>query len=454
MSTHDFDAIVIGGGPAGSTAGAYLGRAGLRVLIVEKERFPRFHIGESIMPVANGILQETGVWEKVERAGFVRKHGAEFHVASKSVLPRHVEFARGLIPGVDYTYQVERATFDQILLEHAAECGCVVRQETKASEVKEIRDAGYEVCLHAHDGDPAAPERVRAAFLVDASGRDALFPKPIPTAAKNPHLAKRVAIYSHFSGVPLSPGKAGGNIVIIRQAEGWAWLIPLSGERVSVGVVIATEAMRAAKLKPEALFWKLVGETPKLAQALAGAKSAGPFHVKADYNYRARKFAAPRMLLVGDAACFLDPMFSTGVFLALLSAKLAAREIIGAHRRGGALGWLARGRYSRQLRANVATLERLVLAFYDNRSFAVFMERSAPWRMIPAINSLVAGHSDPPWSVRWRYWLFLLVCQLQKFWAVVPPVDFTVKTGVRVRADTPPEPVQGVRETLQGACAE
>ncbi len=427
MHTHDYDAIIIGGGPAGSTAGAYLAREGLRVLIVEKERFPRFHIGESVMPVSNAILRETGVWEKVERAGFVRKHGAEFHVSNKSVLPKHVEFAKGLIPGLDYTFQAERAPFDQILLEHAAELGCEVRQETKVTAVKALGKAGYEVTL-LPGTEGGTPQRATGAFLVDASGRDTLFTKPIKTAAVNPALAKRVAIYAHFGHVPRPPGKAGGNIVIIRNADGWAWFIPLSGERASVGVIVRTETMRAAKLKPEALFWKIVGESAKLSTLLADAVPEGKYHVTADYNYRARAFAAPRMLLVGDAACFLDPMFSTGVFLALLSAKFAAAEITAASKAGRALGFWAQRRYTRRLGANVGTLERMVLAFYDNRSFSVFMERNAPLRIAPAINALVAGHSDPPWKVRWRYWMFLLVCRVQRLHAIVPNVDFSTRS--------------------------
>ncbi len=424
-----YDAIIIGGGPAGSTAGAYLAREGMRVLIVEKERFPRFHIGESVMPVANAILRETGVWDKVEQAGFVPKHGAEFHVSNKSVLPKHVEFSKGLVPGLDYTYQVERARFDEILLDHAAELGCEVRQETRATEVRAVGREGYAVTLAGADAD-RLPESVHGSFLIDASGRDALFAKPIKTAPANSSLAKRVAIYSHFDNVPRPPGKAGGNIIIIRHADGWSWFIPLSGDRVSVGVVVTTESMRAAKLKPEALFWKIVHESPKLAALLANATAGGKFHVTADYNYRARTFAAPRLLLVGDAACFLDPMFSTGLFLALLSAKFAAREVVAAHQAGRGLSLIARWRYTRRLRSNVRTLERLVLAFYDNRSFSVFMERNAPLQMAPAINALVAGHSDPPWAVRWRYWLFLLVCRLQRIRAVVPNVDFTAQKTV------------------------
>ena len=423
MTGHDFDAVIVGGGPAGSTAGAYLARAGLRTLIVEKERFPRFHIGESVMPVSNTILRETGVWDKVARAGFVPKYGAEFHVANKSVLPKHVEFARGLVPGLDFTFQVERSRFDEILLDHAAELGGTVRQETTVTNVRPFGPDGYEVTLRPAAGGPE--ETVRAAYLIDASGRDRLFAKPIRTAPANPDLAKRVAVYAHFGNVKRAAGKAGGNIVIIRNADGWAWFIPLSGDRVSVGVVVTTAAMRAARLKPETFFWKVVAESPKLTQALAEAETLSPFHATADYNYRARTFAAPRLLLVGDAACFLDPMFSTGVFIALLSARLAAREIVRAHKEGNAaLGWVARRRYTRRLGSNLRTLERIVLAFYDNASFSVFMERNAPLRMAPAINALVAGHSDPPWCVRWRYWLFLLVCWVQRFHPLVPNVNF------------------------------
>ena len=430
-SNPDFDAVIVGGGPAGSTAGAYLARAGLRVLIVEKERFPRFHIGESIMPVANAVLQEIGAWDKVERAGFVRKYGAEFHVGNRSVLPRRVEFAQGMVPGQEYTYQVERSRFDQLLLEHAAELGCTVRQETSVMAVRPTGADGYEVTL-----GPTG-ETVRCAYLVDASGRDRLFQKPIPTAPSNPALDKRIALYGHFRGVQRAEGRAGGNIVITRHGDGWGWIIPIDEDRTSVGVVVPAERMRASRQKPEAVFRQVVADSEKMGRAMEGAEALGPCHATADYNYRARRFAAKRMLLVGDAACFLDPMFSTGVFLALFSAKLASAEIIRAHRDGGrALSLVQRWRYTRRLGRNLANLERLVLAFYDNASFAVFMERQAPLRMFPAINSLVAGYSDPPWAVRWRYWLFLAVCRLQQWRPIVPPVDFSVN---KPRAQKPAE---------------
>ncbi len=153
------------------------------------------------------------------------------------------------------------------------------------------------------------------------------------------------------------------------------------------------------------------------------------FHVTGDYSYRARTFADRRLLLVGDAAGFLDPMFSTGVYVALFSARLAAREVLAAHGAGGGgdggkglSAWQQR-RYTRRLGANLALFEQLVLAFYDNSSFSVFMERTPPMGLARAINSIVAGNSEPPWRVRWRYWLFLLVCRLQKRWELVRRID-------------------------------
>jgi flavin-dependent dehydrogenase len=429
MPPPDFDALIIGGGPAGSTAGAYLALAGLRVLIVEKAKFPRFHIGESVMPKSNDILRETGVWEKVEAAGFQRKHGAEFHVGNRSVLPKHVEFAKGLVPGLDYTYQVDRARFDQLLLDHARELGCEVREETKVTALRALGRDGYEaVC------EPG--QTVRAGFVLDASGRDTHFAKPIQRAAADPALSKRVAIYAHFEGVRRSAGRAEGNIVIIRNDTGWIWMIPLDGGRCSIGVVTTAARMRSDRLSPEALFRKIVAECPKVEQAMENSTVISPFHTTADYNYRAKRFCKSRLLLIGDAACFLDPMFSTGVFLALLSAKLAAAEVVQAHERRAGLSWLQQRRYARRLGSNLRTLEKLVKTFYDDAGFAVFMERNAPLHMAPAINSMVAGHADPPWPVRWRYWLFLLVCRIQRFRPLVAPVDF--------RPKQPPRPVSPI----------
>lgn len=424
MADAEYDVLIVGGGPAGSTAGAYLAQAGLRVLIAEKDRFPRFHIGESLLPAGNAVLRETGAWAAIEQAGFQRKYGADFHVSNESAPTKRVVFSDGFVPGMDYTYQVERARFDEILLDHAATSGCEVRQETRVTEARET-PAGHEATL-THAGGSQA---VRCSWIVDASGRDNHFRKPLKLERNRPILAKKVSVYAHFEGVSRAEGREAGNIVIVRHGDGWFWLIPLDERRTSVGLVTGVERLRAAGGDAAALFGQIVGESPKLGALIAGAKAVTAFRATSDYSYRARRFAGRRLLLVGDAAGFLDPMFSTGVFIALLSAKLAAGEIVAAQRRGRALSAWRQWRYTRRLSANFAMFEKLVLAFYDNASFSVFMDRKPPLNLARAINAIVAGNSQPPWKVLWRYWTFLLVCRLQKRWPLVPRVSFASPEG-------------------------
>lgn len=419
MADLEYDVLIVGGGPAGSTAGSYLAQAGLRVLIVEKERFPRFHIGESLLPAGNAILREIGVWPAVEQAGFKRKFGAEFHVGDESAPPKRVVFADGFAPGMDYTYQVERSRFDDLLLNHAGRSGCEIRQETRVTDAGEIAD-GHEVTLE----DAGGSRSVRCGWIIDASGRDNHFRKPLKLERTEPILARKVAVYAHFKGVQRAEGPESGNIVIVRHGDGWFWLIPLDDERTSVGHVTGAERLRAAGGKAEALFEQIVGESSKLTSLLSGAEPLSKFYVTGDYSYRARRFASERLLLVGDAAGFLDPMFSTGVFIALLSAKLAAGELLQAHARQRSLSRWAQGRYTRRLRAHFGVFEKLVMAFYDNASFSVFMDRNPPVQLARAINAIVAGNSQPAWKIRWRYWTFLLVCRLQKRWPLVPRVTF------------------------------
>ena len=424
MADQDYDVLIVGGGPAGSTAGAYLARAGLRVLIAEKDRFPRFHIGESLLPAGNAILQETGVWPAVEQAGFKQKFGADFHVSNESVPTKRVRFSEGLQVGMDYTYQVERARFDELLLDHAASTGCKVRQETRVISSRET-PGGHEAMLQGAGG----AESVRCAWILDASGRDNHFHKPLKLERSEPILAKKIAVYAHFEGVSRAEGRDSGNIVIVRHGDGWFWLIPLDEQRTSVGLVTGVERLRAGGSRPEELFAQVVAESSKLSALVEGATPVSKFYVTSDYSYRARRFADKRLMLIGDAAGFLDPMFSTGVFIALLSAKLASEELLAAHRRGRGLSKWRQRRYTRRLLAHFGIFESLVSAFYDNASFSVFMDRIPPMQLARAINAIVAGNSQPIWAVRWRYWVFLLVCRLQRRWPLVRPVSFAASSA-------------------------
>lgn len=434
MPAPDFDCIIAGGGPAGSTAGAFLARAGLRTLIVEKERFPRFHIGESLLPAGNAVLREIGAWEKVEAAGFMRKLGAEFHVGDQPRNFKRIRFRDGMIPGADHTYQVERARFDELLFRHAAELGCETRERTKLSAARELPGgAGWEVTLQAAGGGGPETTTLRAPWLIDATGRDHVWNHALKTDRVDPggDLPKRAAVYAHFRNVRREPGDLAGNIIIVRHADGWFWLIPLDEERTSVGLVSAVGALRGSPgRKPADIFQETVAASPKLSALMAGAEPTTGFHVTSDYTYRARRFAAERLLLVGDAAGFFDPIFSSGVFLALHGAKLATAEILAAHRHGRTrlTAW-QQARYTRRLGRAAGVFQRLILAFYDNASYAVFVDRHPPMRLGAAVNSIVAGHTRLPWRVRWRYAVFLLVCRLQRRWRIVPPIHLEARTN-------------------------
>jgi len=409
----EFDLLVIGGGPAGSCAAAAARQQGLRTLVAEKCAFPRFHIGESLLPAGNRILRETGAWPKVEAAGFIPKYGAEFHRADGSGVKK-VRFSESLIPGLDSTFQVERARFDAVLLDHARDLGAEVRMETAVSALERL-EGGYRATL----AGPAGESTVTVPWVIDATGREtglmseqkrALDPSPFP---------KRMAIFSHFQGVVRAPGREGGNILIVRLADGWFWIIPIDRERTSVGLVTTVQAFRAAGESPESHFHRAIAASPKLQELLGRAVPTMGFHVTSDYSYFRRDLAQDRLVLAGDAGGFFDPIFSSGVYMATSSGKLAGDFVARAHRAGRALTRGEQRRYTRTVKRHAAVFQKLISAFYDPDAFDVFMCEQVPWDLNPGLTSIVAGYANLNWALWWRYKVFLSVCRLQRYWKVV-----------------------------------
>ena len=416
---YDYDILVIGAGPAGSCAAWRTQHAGLRTLVVEKEAFPRFRIGESLLPHGNALLRETGVWPKLERAGFIAKYGASFHL-SNGAADKEVVFSQALVPGLEKTYQVDRAKFDAILLGHAREAGAEVRTQTTVRAVT-AEGEGHRVSMETALGTT----EVTARWIIDASGRDPFFPSEIKRALDPSRAPKRVAIYNHFHGVARASGLAAGHTIIVRLPDGWFWIIPIDAERTSVGLVTTVAAMRQAHLEPAAFFQQAVESSSKLRELMAGAKPVLDFHVTSDYSYFRKNLATGNMVLVGDAGGFFDPIFSSGVYMAAYSAKLAAAMIVRAHRKQRALTVAEGRRYSRHIKTHAGVFQKLITAFYDNDSFAVFMCPKPPLNLGPAITAIVAGHARLIWPIRWRFYVFLLVCRLQHRFPLVPRIDFT-----------------------------
>ena len=418
MKPFDCDVLVIGAGPAGSTAATVARQHGLSVIVAERAQFPRFRIGESLLPHGNRLLHEIGVWEKVENAGFIRKYGAFFYLAN-GCAEKEVIFSRGVVPGLTYTLQVERAKFDRLLLDHARERGAEVRHGVTVKSIAQIP--------HGHRAEiesAAGSAEIAARWVVDATGRDSFCLNPLKKALDPSPFPKRIAIYSHFRGVPRAAGTAAGHTVIVRLADGWFWLIPIDEERTSVGLVTTVEAMRRSRAEPAELFRSAVEESPKLRELMAGAEPTMEFHVTSDYSYFRRDLAGERMLLAGDAGGFFDPIFSSGVYMAVYSAKLAVDLIARAHAENRVLSAREQRSYTKTVKAHAGVFQKLIAAFYDNDSFAVFMCPHAPLHLDRGVNSIVAGHAKLTWPIWWRFHLFLLTCRLQKRFSVVPRIDF------------------------------
>jgi flavin-dependent dehydrogenase len=409
-----YDTIIIGGGPGGSTAGALLARGGQRVLVLEREVFPRFHIGESLLPFGNDVLKESGAWPKIEAAGFQRKYGAEFFLGNGSRWQRFW-FANGFVPGYGQTFQVERAKFDHVLLDHAAACGCEVRQGCAAKQVA-LESDGWRVTL--------AEGEARGRWLIDASGRDSFVGRALDLAKKPLTIPKRIAVYAHFTGVYRNPGDAEGHITIVRLKDGWFWLIPLAS-KTSVGLVRTLDDFKRFGGSIDQWFAQTVAETSELSRRMKDAKQISEFYRTSDYTYRYVQLAGDHSMLVGDAGGFIDPIFSSGVHIATKSGQMAAGLILQAdtHRRG--LTRTERRRYTRDVHRFMDVYRDMILMYYDNRSFEVFMCPKNRFHLVDAVNSIVAGNMRHSFGMWWRVRLFRLILAIHRRVPIVPRLDYS-----------------------------
>src|SRR5580658_6536546 len=396
--SNHYDALIIGGGPAGSAAAAILAEHGHRVLILEREKFPRYHIGESLLPFTFQPLQKLGLIDRMRKSAFVKKYSVQFVSPSGRASQPFYFFNRYDRDTVAQTWQVLRSEFDQMLLDNARDKGALVKEETTVLEL--LKDGPRVAGVRAQTRGGAVAE-YRAPITLDCSGKEAFTAVRNNWRMKDPHLNK-IAVWTYYKGAKRDEGiEEGATTVAYVPEKGWFWYIPQHNDMISVGVVAEGKYLTRDGVKaPEAIFKRAVGENQWIQQHLAGGQQTGPYRLTSEYTHHARHCGTEGLLLVGDAFAFLDPVFSSGVMLALKSGTMAGEETHQAivERDFSTERFTTYGRYIRQ---GVENMRRLVYAFYNPK----FSFRTLTTKYPDAAGSVtdcLSGDVNKDFSVLWR----------------------------------------------------
>jgi len=411
------DVAVIGGGPGGSTAAAMLARRGYRVVALEKARHPRFHIGESLLPMNLLVFERLGVLDKVRAIG-VHKRGADFESDTPAGYSTFA-FDRALGSSPPHAYQVYRQDFDKMLFEHARECGADAREGVEVLAVDQSGPRDSTLTVRADDGSAYT---VRAKYVVDASGRDGFIASKKKLRRRNRE-HQSAAIFGHFSGAQHRPGQDAGNISIYRFEHGWMWMIPLPGGVMSVGAVCRPAYLKTRRGQNVDFLMATLNSNAQLAQRLAGATLIdNEVRVTGNYTYDAAAMAGPGWILVGDAYAFLDPVFSSGVYLAMNGAEQAV-EVVDRALREPASEAAAQRRMQRRVRVGMRRFAFFIYRFNGPVMANLFRNPRNALKLEQGVISMLAGDvydSRPVWL---RLQMFKLVygvgvmLDLRRWWA-------------------------------------
>lgn len=371
MNTHpSYDVAVIGGGPGGTALATFLARQGRRCLVVEQSQFPRYHIGESLVPHTYGILDRLGLLPKLKASPYPEKHSVRF-VAPDGLSSTPFYFSETIPGDGSRTWQVERSSFDRLLIEHARENGVEVREGTAVQQVLFDGDRATGLAIQNGKG----PETVHAKVIVDASGRATFIGRQLHLKGDVPGLNK-ASLWGYYRGGQRLPGiDAGETTMFLIPGGGWFWYIPLPDDVVSVGIVADPDYLFTGDGSPEQSFEREVRKCAPLMERLATATREGPVRGLQRLAYLNRQTCGDGWVMIGDARAFLDPIYSSGLFLALGSAELAAGAVESALAANDTSA--ARlGTFEPALWDGVETVRRLIHGFYDPEfSFGEFTRR-------------------------------------------------------------------------------
>jgi len=435
MSGEMYDVAIIGGGPAGSVAAALLARAGRRVIVLERDKFPRFHIGESLLPFSMRAFTRLGLHEKFVRAGFMEKFGGEMYGACGGDGVKFY-FEDGFRSQTDRSYQVTRADFDKLLLDHAAESGAEVSEETG---VDKVDFSDEEVTLAISRKENGALSEIRARYVIDASGRNSILGAKFKLKKNYEHLQK-VSVFAHYDGMTRAEGRDGTLTRMVRAIDRWFWVIPLTATRTSVGVVLDGAVYKKSGLSAEDFLQQSIEEQPLLLEAMRDAQRVTPVRTAADFSYRSTRLTGARWMLAGDAAGFIDPVFSSGVFLAVLAGERAADALHVVLDQAGKRKKLF-ARYERTINQAMDVYLRFVDAWYSKEFIEVFLHPQDLFQIPPAVNAVLGGNVGDSFAIKWRMWIFYMLVRLQRYIPLCPRRTLRPQTE---RAAVPAEALEVV----------
>jgi len=364
------DVIVIGGGPAGSTTSTLIAQRGLKVSLFERERFPRFHIGESLIPETYWVLERLKMLDKMKQSAFTKKFSVQF-VNANGKLSAPFYFHDNKPHECSQTWQVNRSEFDLMMLRNAEEQGVEVHEETRVLDVIFENERAVGVRIQSKDGQA---QEIRAKVVVDASGQSTMLQNRFKLRLWDPVLNKG-AIWAYFEGAYRDTGKDEGATIVIQtpNKQGWFWYIPLKDDVMSVGVVGPFDYLFKGRGDHEQTYAEEVERCPAVKDRLSKAKRVTGYFATKDYSYRSKQVAGDGWVLVGDAFGFLDPLYSSGVLLALKSGELAADAIAEGIAKGD-VSAAQLGKWGDNFNRGVDRMRRLVCEYYDGFSFGKFVK--------------------------------------------------------------------------------